>query len=812
MSKDALQIALGVLARGWNPVKLDRKTKKPVGLAWQKRRITRETAPQIFNGHDCNVGVQLGGHSDGLTDVDLDCREAVAVGAMMLPKSNNIFGRASKRRSHWLYRSTLAEHVDKACLQFRDPAGGAMMLELKIGGAGKGSQSVFPGSVHADSGEVIEWDQDGALVEVDADKLYRSVHRLAVAVLLARHWPAKGSRHDAALTLGGVLARAGFDADEAAEMLEVIGEAAGDAELDDRVQAARDAVAQFANGGETRGMPSLAETFDEKVAQKVGRWLNYEFTQQEAKPSVGKGAKPSVGKRKGSHIKVVGGQLPRVVDQAEAALLASGHELYQRGLLVRPAIVPLKASDVRDTKGWRLIPLTEPYLVDIMTRVARFVRFDKRSGDWVPINAPLQVAKTYLARAGEWKLPVLSGVVNTPFLRADGSLCQKPGYDAATGLLFKPDGQSFPKIPERPSKADALAALAKLREPIAQFPFVTKADEAVALSGMLTGLDRCALPNSPPLHGYDAPVAGSGKSKLVDITSVMMSGYEAPAIGQGRNEEELEKRLDASLLAGDPIINIDNCSQPLKSTKLNLMLTQVRVRVRILGKSKQPEVPPNIFVCCTGNGLVLVGDLTRRTLRCRLDPKVERPELREFEFDPVVMVRERRGELVVAALTILRAWLLSGERMKLPPLGSFETWSRRVREALVWLGCADPCDTVESVRADDPQRSDLGAILAQWEQHLGLFSRHSAADVIKCATTTHVRREDGTLERVARADFKHALLSVAGSGGERINHQKLGIWLASNEKKIVDGMWLCPKSKRDGSKTWSLRPSRKGGG
>ena len=168
---------------------------------------------------------------------------------------------------------------------------------------------------------------------------------------------------------------------------------------------------------------------------------------------------------------------------------------------------------------------------------------------------------------------------------------------------------------------------------------------------------------------------------------------------------------------------------------------------------------------------------------------------------------------MVAGLTILRAWLVSGERMKLPPYGSFETWSRRVREALVWLGCADPCDTVESVRADDPQRSDLAAILAQWKQHLGFFKRYTAADVIECATFIGSARSVGgkiVLES-ARADFKHALLSVAGSGGERINHQKLGIWLASNEHKIVDGMWLCPKGKRDGSKTWALRPSRKGG-
>ena len=149
-----------------------------------------------------------------------------------------------------------------------------MMLELKIGGGGKGSQSVFPGSTHT-SGEAIEWDQDGALVTVDDDMLLRQVRRLAVAVMLARHWPAEGARHDAALTVGGFLARAGLDEDEAALMLEAIAEAAGDEQEADRVQAARDAVKQYSNGGETRGLPKLVETFGEKVANKAAEWLGY---------------------------------------------------------------------------------------------------------------------------------------------------------------------------------------------------------------------------------------------------------------------------------------------------------------------------------------------------------------------------------------------------------------------------------------------------------------------------------------------------------------------------------------------------------
>ena len=252
---------------------MSRRTKKPIGNAWQHRRLGSKTVAEAFNGADMNVGVQMGPMSDGLSDVDLDCREAVAIGPMLLPKSNNVFGRASKPRSHWLYTTTLAEKIAKACLQFKD-VDGVMMLELKIGGGGKGSQSVFPGSTH-ESGEAIEWDRDDALVTTDDDELLRQVHRLAVAAMLARHWPGKGERHDAALTVGGFLARAGFNENEAALMLEAIARAARDEEGADRAQAARDAVKQYGNGGETRGLPMLAETFGEKVAAKAAQWLGY---------------------------------------------------------------------------------------------------------------------------------------------------------------------------------------------------------------------------------------------------------------------------------------------------------------------------------------------------------------------------------------------------------------------------------------------------------------------------------------------------------------------------------------------------------
>jgi hypothetical protein len=418
------------------------------------------------------------------------------------------------------------------------------------------------------------------------------------------------------------------------------------------------------------------------------------------------------------------GELPRVVNEAEDALLSLGREVYQRGgLIVRPVMLKLKAADDRETSGWRLISVTRPWLVESLTCAARFLKYDRRSKDWVAVDAPDRVADAYLNRHGTWKLPILAGITNAPFMRSDGSVCEQPGYDPASGLLFKPDGESFLPIPAQPSQDDASLALGRLMHLISDFPFITPADRSVALSAMLTALDRRSLPTAP-LHAFTSPAAGTGKSLLVDIFAMLATGL-MPVISQGRTEEELEKRLGAALLAGDAAISIDNCEHPLAGGFLCQMLTQQTLNIRLLGFSKNVETPMNAALFATGNNLAIAGDLVRRTLLCSLDAQCERPELRTFETDVIETIRATRGQLVTAALTILRAWLVSGERMKVSPFGSFDHWSRRIREALIWLGQDDPCSTATKVRAADPMREALLAVVAQWKQHLGIQSAYT---------------------------------------------------------------------------------------
>ena len=275
---NVLDVALDYIRRGWNPVPIPFKKKTPLDRDWQNRIIDESTAPRFFNGGTQNIGIQLGPASRGLTDLDLDCAEAVAIAPYILPPTGAIFGRATKRASHWLYITDLSVESHTAAVQFKAPAG-PMLVELRIGGGGKAAQTVFPGSTH-ESGETITWDKDGGPAAVDGKDLARRAKMLAAASLIARAWPPQGGRHNAARIVGGLLARAGMTEGNAEYLVGAIARAAGDSEWADRAQAARDAVKHSSAGGNTPGLPQLADIVGTPAARKIADWLGYRHTEQ----------------------------------------------------------------------------------------------------------------------------------------------------------------------------------------------------------------------------------------------------------------------------------------------------------------------------------------------------------------------------------------------------------------------------------------------------------------------------------------------------------------------------------------------------
>ncbi len=479
-------------------------------------------------------------------------------------------------------------------------------------------------------------------------------------------------------------------------------------------------------------------------------------------------------------IRISGGQLPAIVDAAEAALIAAQPHIYRYGgQLVRPVVEEVPAADETRTRVHRLAVVTGPYLVEKFTAVARWMKLDRRSRKWTAIDCTSQIAEVYLARE-QWRMLPLVGIINAPMMRTDGSLLNTPGYDQRTGLLYRSDGVEFQRIADHPTRDDALRALERLQGLISTFPFVGPADMSVAISAILSALDRRAV-EAAPMHAFSAPVAGTGKSKLVDICAMIATGQRAPVLDQSKDDIEFDKRLVAALLRGGAIVSIDNVDRPLDSALLCQALTSSgMLQLRALGSSRDFDVPNTAMYYSNGNNLTLAGDLTRRAVLCRLDPRCERPELREFDRDPVELVRQDRPVYVTAALTILRAYFVAPDKVSCSPIGSYETWSRRVREALLWLGCADPCDTMMSARRADPVTVQLSNVIKSCIRAVGIEKSFSVQALIAMS-----KRLDPSSDYV-HSDLREALLAVADERNE-INGRKLGKWIAKNEDRVIDG-------------------------
>ena len=96
----------------------------------------------------------------------------------------------------------------------------------------------------------------------------------SVARLLKRHYPGQGSRHEAALVVGGVLARANWGKDDIERLVRVVANAAGDDNVQDRVNAASSAIDIKVNGGEELpGLTRMAEAWSKDAADTLRHWL-----------------------------------------------------------------------------------------------------------------------------------------------------------------------------------------------------------------------------------------------------------------------------------------------------------------------------------------------------------------------------------------------------------------------------------------------------------------------------------------------------------------------------------------------------------
>jgi hypothetical protein len=493
----------------------------------------------------------------------------------------------------------------------------------------------------------------------------------------------------------------------------------------------------------------------------------------------------------------------QVVDEAVAAI-AADPTIFRRGFMlvtVQRDHAPAQGI-IRPPGTPRICPLPLPRLRERLTKFAEWgkSRLDKDGNPQITPAHPPEWAVNGVAARGEWPaLPSLEAVVESPVLRPDGSILDVAGYDPQTGLLYEPNA-AFPPVPARPTLHDARAAAELLLDLVADFPFASDPHKAAWLAGLLTTLGRFAIDGPCPLFLFEAPAAGSGKSLLADVIAGIRDGREMTRKDYPERSEGLPKVVTAIAMAGDPIVLFDNIASTFGGSALDSVLTARTWKDRILGQSQMTADLPLLTVWFgTANNVSLRGDIVRRIVPCRLEPNVERPEERtQFRYPKLFQhVRVNRPRLVVAALSLLRAYVVAGRPVQqVPQFGSYEAWSDLIRSAIVWATGIDPCASRDDLRAaDDAAESGAAVVLGWTELPYGTSKGHTASEALKLLRE-HPEKLD-TLRQAVMSWSKNDELPSQKSVGNR---------LKALRGRVFGGNHLV-STPYQGTQVWVVRPT-----
>jgi hypothetical protein len=354
-------------------------------------------------------------------------------------------------------------------------------------------------------------------------------------------------------------------------------------------------------------------------------------------------------------------------------------------------------------------------------------------------------------------------VVEVPIASPAGHLVTTPGYDARARVVYAPPpGFTMPAIPQAPTAEDIRQARDLiLTELLGDFPFVSPADRAHAVTMLLTPLVRSLIPGPVPLHLIEKPAPRTGATLLIETIGAVLTGCPLPIMTEAEEEEEWRKRLTSVLLNGPMCLVLDNLHRPLNSAALSALLTAEIWQDRILGRSEVVRLRMGTVIFATANNPGVSREITGRVVPCRIDAEMEHPETRTgFRHSPLVpWVRAHRGEILAAALTLVQAWLVAGRPAgdtDGPVLGGFEAYVDVLGGLLKTAGIGGFLgNRAEFTARADTESPAIKSFLTCW------WTRHKTAPVYAkqllpilddeaCTLVLDAKSDQGRLSRLGR--------------------------------------------------------------
>nr|WP_321464597.1 DNA-primase RepB domain-containing protein [uncultured Desulfobulbus sp.] len=491
---------------------------------------------------------------------------------------------------------------------------------------------------------------------------------------------------------------------------------------------------------------------------------------------------PSSEARNKPVIRVVSGELHRVVDAAEREL-ARGGNFYQYGGMIA------SVSTDPSTGNPSIAAIGMSALTRQLSVIAIWEKSTSGKG-WTRCDPPTRHTSILYDSKHFQYLPPLAGVARQPYFReSDGGLVIEPGYDERSKMFGVFDPRQF-SIPQELSFDAAQAALVLLEDLLVEFHFVSPADKSAALSAIFTAVVRPTLPHAPAFH-VKAPSYGSGKSYLCELIGAFASPGSNAKVSYPKTSEEASKAILSLLLTNPAVIEFDDMDTDWIPHGIVLRtLTAENITDRILGYSKTATVSTRTLFLGSGNNVGPVRDLLRRVLTIQVDPRSSTPATIQYQGTPVEQVRKERGKYVAAVLTIIQAWRQCGApKTEVESIVSFGgAWSDYCRQPLLWLGCPDPASTLLEQVKHDPDADALGCLMFEWRHRFG-----SAPTTVRKAVAAALDDED----------LMDALREFPVEEKGFINRSKLGWVLKKNANRIVNGFEF-QKAEADGRTAWRV--------
>lgn len=269
-----------------------------------------------------------------------------------------------------------------------------------------------------------------------------------------------------------------------------------------------------------------------------------------------------------------------------------------------------------------------------------------------------------------------------------------------------------------------------LRMLLSGFCFKANADVANTVGVLVTGLlMNHFVSDGKAVVLVDGNQPGLGKTMLIRTIGMIFDGVDPRLIHFSHNDEELQKRICATLRDNrQSILLIDNAKvrsgAVVSSPTIEANSMAPEVSLRLLGKSENFVQPNDLIWALTMNGTRTSPDLVHRSLPIQLMYE-GRPEDRTFNGpDPIAYARSHRDEILGELAGMVVHWNQNGR-----PAGGqshrLGPWARTIGGILGAAGLPEFLENAVSAAASfNSELDELAALAEVVIQDAGPYIEH----------------------------------------------------------------------------------------